>query len=1224
MVQFHQKKNMKVAACLILFFVCLFSLPLRSVKDIHAHTSAQRNGLEPHQIGVSRERYLKAAAAHVNQANQLGYAESNSVLSGTSYVPLSGSSVGFSRVSLLTHVIYTATASIIDGKYHPIAQTLETEHDYADSNGLVFDASAVAGFRGQLMQANCLYKKLDKSQPLYSLKLGDIVLTGPSSSNNIGHSVLVLGTITEAENAFMNIPDHHPDEVYFITMGTSERANYRAISALNTTWHYDDPHLGHHVKEIYRPLYSIVDQDMGGFRFQLLDGAGKGLSGATFLFEGPNDYRRTIVMDSFEYHSEKTLPPGTYTLTETKAPLGYRVDQTPRTIEITMDTINSEYWDTPIVNEYGAGDVQVSNRDTATESPIQGAVFELSQCASFPSEDTIQRTTGEDGNTEKISFDCEKGVTVYARQVSVPSPYILDDSTKSIAVVVDQTNTVLFKNECARGQIKVTVQNETGQPIEGVAFNILKEGDLEEDTGVSDEQGVVIFEGLPLGTYTLQQIEVPKPFILNRSAMTIFLSYRDMNTPLVQESRTVVNTAVQGCIRVGKKDAIDETPLAGAVFYVFNDQEEQVDTITTGQTGEGVSKKLPLGTYTLKEHTAPHGYVLESQTHPVQLIYQDRDTAVTESYIEITNRPLSGYIAINCMDEATTTPIQGACFKLLGADKEAVLDLDGEPVGILESQEDGMAVTPPLRPGCYLLQQLSVPDAFYPMDETIEGLLLEDTETVIVEVCNERVLLCVDILLEDGTTGEKLEAGVFQILDDMGDVLFCERFPIGCYTIRQTKAPNGYVSSEDVIFTIDRETDYCLNNGIKTCTVSMTNQPTQTALSIRDKATGKMLLGANLQLLKRNTRQVVDEWTSAAAPRMVKQLEVGSEYILRALQVPEGYTPPIDRVFTVANTSDTQSFAMETSLTCCLIHKTDELGAELKGVEFELYSSGEQPLLFVWDKTQSVYIWKDAMVNGASSQLVTDEEGFIRLRGLPLGDYELYETKEAPGYIRNEAAVTLTVDELSDEAHPVEIVNTKKEEDEIEEGEGMEERPQVGETVSRPDPTVTNILIQKIDAEAPDVFLEGAVFELYPDTEDEDVHALCFSHDGTSYVADDAGTITRLVSDTRGQIQLMDIPLGAYRLVECEAPEGYAIDPDVLMFDIDEEHSSVQLVFENHKIVLGIDEGEDTLDKIPVPGERTGAQGGICLVFAALLLGMFFMKQALDRFEECRSSSDRQ
>ena len=675
MVQFHQKKNMKVAACLILFFVCLFSLPLRSVKDIHAHTSAQRNGLEPHQIGVSRERYLKAAAAHVNQANQLGYAESNSVLSGTSYVPLSGSSVGFSRVSLLTHVIYTATASIIDGKYHPIAQTLETEHDYADSNGLVFDASAVAGFRGQLMQANCLYKKLDKSQPLYSLKLGDIVLTGPSSSNNIGHSVLVLGTITEAENAFMNIPDHHSEEIYFITMGTSERANYRAISALNTTWHYDDPYLGYHVKEIYRPLYSIVDQDMGGFRFQLLDGAGKELSGATFRLEGPNDFSQTIVMDSSEYHSKKTLPPGTYTLTETEAPLGYRVDQVPRTLEITMDAVNSEYWDNPIENKYGEGYVQLSNRDIVSGLPIEGAVFEVSQCDSFPSEDTIQLTTGEEGMTHATLFECEKGVTVYARQVSVPSPYILDNSTRSIEVAVDQTSSFTFYNT--------------------------------------------------------------------------------------------------------KKEAIGET----------------------------------------------------------------------------------------------------------------------------------------------------------------------------------------------------------------------------------------------------------------------------------------------------------------------------------------------------------------------------------------------------------------------------------------------------------------------------------KEGDESEEGEGTEERPEVGETVSHPQPTETHVLIQKIDAEAPDVFLEGAVFELYPDTEDEDVHALCFSHDGTSCVADDAGTITRLVSDTRGQIQLRDIPLGAYRLVECEAPEGYALDPEALMFEIDKEHSSVQLDFENRKIVIGKDEGEDAelarpvseepesgeimqdeeaLVKIPFTGERKGTLGVVFLVFSALLLGMFLMKQGLDRFEEYRSSSDRQ
>ncbi len=99
------------------------------------------------------------------------------------------------------------------------------------------------------------------------------------------------------------------------------------------------------------------------------------------------------------------------------------------------------------------------------------------------------------------------------------------------------------------------------------------------------------------------------------------------------------------------------------------------------------------------------------------------------------------------------------------------------------------------------------------------------------------------------------------------------------------------------------------------------------------------------------------------------------------------------------------------------------------------------------------------------------------------------------------------------------------------------------------------------------------------------------------------------------------------------------------MFDMDEEHSSVQLDFENRKIAVGIDEGEDAefarpvseepesgeimqdeeaLVKIPFTGERKGTLGVVFLVFSALLLGMFLMKQGLGRFEECRSSSDRQ
>ncbi|HZK28767.1 MAG: SpaA isopeptide-forming pilin-related protein [Clostridiales bacterium] len=1257
MVQFHQKKNMKVAACLILFFVCLFSLPLRSVKDIHAHTSAQRNGLEPHQVAVSRERYLRAAAAHVNRANQLGYAY-NRVLNGTSYVPLMTSTQGFCCVDLVTHVVYTAMASQIDGRYHSIAETMATAHTFASSNGLVFNTQTVSTLGSQLSQMPKLYQALGAGVSPSALKLGDIVLTGNSNSSALNHSVLVLGKITSAENAYMNIPKHDPDKVYFISMSSTSLASYRDSSWLNRPWYNDDPTKGYFIKQVYRPLYSIASQDLGGFRFKKASTTnGQGLSGAIFKLEGPGGFSKTITMNSAEYSSGKTLPPGSYTLREISAPPGCKLDSNPRTVEIAMDETNSVYWNDPILNAPNEGYVQVIKRDADSGVTVEGAVFELSQSSSFPSGRTFRMTTGVEGMTAPQTFDAGDGSTVYVREVSVPAPYTLDPDVKSQTLIAERTITFEFYNHKARGKIEIIKKDETGNPIQGASFQLLNNQNAVVTTLTTNQQGRAEVSGLALGTHYLKEISVPAPYLLDDSLKTIKLNYKNMHTPLVVESLSIENETAQGRIRLIKKDAISQELLAGAVFHIFNDQAQPVDVLTTDASGEALSTLLPLGSYTVKEVTAPSGFVPNNKVHTIQLSYQGMHTAVVESRLEVENEPIQGKLLIIKFETDTAKPIEGVCFELYDEQDEPARDLYGRVVGTLVSDEDGLVTTPLLRAGQYTLREQSAPEAYWLCEKDLEVIITEHNKTVTAYVGNERILIRLKINKRDQETGEPLQGATFQIIDETGEVVvFTDNhdgklitvdrittneegdafsagaLPAGCYYIREINSPKGYASAEDVVFTVNRDTRFIqIDYWGKTSEIIIDNTPIVVELLKKDELSDEVLAGAQLRLVESETEAVIDEWLSTKEPHRVKGLESGTRYSLQELNPPKGYALSSDVEFTVMDTGEIQSFVMYNRPTRLEIQKTDEkTGNGLPGVKFEInLLDDEEPLAFVFNEDRAIYAWADSTGSSASPLLVSDQEGLISVRGLPVGDYELHEIEGLPGYARRQTPTEFSVTFHSDEEDPVVIVLANKQTEVIlkkrdsitsmlvagskvavyndqdtllfeettdQDGNilliGLPAGQYCFEELVAPPGYLrdchlhhfsideygfvhgvtqffnqpTEVTVRKIDAKVPELGLEGAVFELYP-YHDQGAEAI----------------MTDLVTDKDGHLQLLALPFGSYRLVERKAPPGYAVDRGEHIFDISEANPSVQLECENHKMVVQLIKMDETT-KEPLEG----------------------------------------
>ncbi|MBK0151478.1 SpaA isopeptide-forming pilin-related protein, partial [Bacillus sp. S74] len=110
-------------------------------------------------------------------------------------------------------------------------------------------------------------------------------------------------------------------------------------------------------------------------------------------------------------------------------------------------------------------------------------------------------------------------------------------------------------------------------------------------------------------------------------------------------SDLAVNWEAAGSLKIKKVGENGEV-LAGAVFEVFNANNESVGKITTGADGMAELNNLPIGTYTLKEIKAPTGYVSDDKPQTIEV-----KTGETGA-VQIVNNKVKGNIEIKKLSDS--------------------------------------------------------------------------------------------------------------------------------------------------------------------------------------------------------------------------------------------------------------------------------------------------------------------------------------------------------------------------------------------------------------------------------------------------------------------------------------------------------------------------------------------------------------------------------------------
>ncbi|PFY35978.1 hypothetical protein COL50_31205, partial [Bacillus toyonensis] len=292
-----------------------------------------------------------------------------------------------------------------------------------------------------------------------------------------------------------------------------------------------------------------------------------------------------------------------YTLEETKAPEGYKA------LEVTVEVniVANEVVKQEVTNEKVTGQFEIVKVDANDkEKLLSDAEFEVYK------DGKKVETLRTDKTGKVISQKLEPGKYTL-KETKAPQGYKL--LKEEIEVVVEANKVVQVQVENAKelGSLQVIKKDaESGKVLAGAEFILKNEsGQVVGEMKTTDKDGVVKFENVVPGKYTLEEMKAPEGY----KALEVTVEVNIVANELVKQEvlNEKVKEKITGQVEITKVDANDTNKiLAGAVFEILKDGTK-IDKLTTDKNGKAISKKLEPGDYILKEVQAPEGYTLSNK-----------------------------------------------------------------------------------------------------------------------------------------------------------------------------------------------------------------------------------------------------------------------------------------------------------------------------------------------------------------------------------------------------------------------------------------------------------------------------------------------------------------------------------------------------------------------------------------------------------------------------------
>lgn len=772
--------------------------------------------------------------------------------------------------------------------------------------------------------------------------------------------------------------------------------------------------------------------------------------------------------------------------------------------------------------------VKIIKKDKGSNALLAGAVYGIYADEACTKLIKKMPATNAKGESEvKITKTQD---TVYLREISGPSGYVLDTKAYGVKLVVGQTASKNLTDKEQKGALTIYKEGEvlTGATVteDGVTFAyekrklkgavysvyagadikaadgtlIYKKGALVKDNLVTGDDGSVTLKDLYLGTYTVTETKAPDNYVCKGESKTVELVYAGQTVEVQTVSATFLNERQKAAVRVEKQDEETKNPLSGGIYGLYAAEDIKVDgktvvpkgtlieKATTGADGKASYKaELPINySYSIREIQAPELYLRNSEdTYTFTFKFtNDKEEKVNFSHT-FTNKRVNATIDLVKEDSETGNSAQGdavfegAIYGLYAREdinhpdgRSGVLYKKDEQVATLTTDKEGKASVSNLYLGKYYLKEITPP----------VGYLLDEEEHDVN--CNYE--------------GDQVET-VKRNTVSKEDVI---------------KQPFQLIKAADNDKT---DADLLKGAGFSAYLIS--------SLTVKDDGSYDFTNATPIVLTEDGKTEMFTDERGYACSIPIPY----GRYIVRETTTPHNFMPVDDFIVTVTENSSTPQIWR--------VLLDDEFKAKLKIVKQD--DETKQPVLLantefkVYDLDAKKYVeqvttYPNTVVH---KSYFTDENGYLILpESLKCGNYRIEEVRAPDGYTQNTQVDKNTAYQMDSVSGDAIITVT------------YENHPVKGKLVIHKSGETLKSF--KKDFVYEEASLEGAEFEIYA-AEDIFTPDHQVDEQGNRHVIYAKDTLVKTVTTNKnGEAVIKDLPLGKYRVKETKAPAGFVLNPD--------------------------------------------------------------------------------
>lgn len=347
------------------------------------------------------------------------------------------------------------------------------------------------------------------------------------------------------------------------------------------------------------------------------------------------------------------VPLGEIKIQEISAPVGYKLDSTVHTYNVTSDKVTSAVYEMEpedFTEDVFKGKISLTKQiemlgaDAQLEQGAEYQVY-LKSAGSYNAAKDTERdylVTGADGKS--ITKDLPYGTYTLHQVKGVPGREF-----KDMDVDVHEngkTYEVTIINELKYAQLKIVKTSEDGN-VAGFTFKVTRLADGASATYTTNAAGEIITDQMPVYVdkdanqkfeYRIEEINVPDKY-RTPDAQTITLTYGQT------AEVSFYNQIARGSLEILKVDHDGVTPLEGAKFEITDDNGNVIATETSGPDGKIKVESILYGQYHWSEVKAPKGYDLDDTVHDFAIEHDEQIVEVTQE-----NTPSVGSITAKKVD----------------------------------------------------------------------------------------------------------------------------------------------------------------------------------------------------------------------------------------------------------------------------------------------------------------------------------------------------------------------------------------------------------------------------------------------------------------------------------------------------------------------------------------------------------------------------------------------